>query len=103
MPQPSKAKRRRFGLGGRITTSEFLGIAALVFAVLALVWILVTAGGLVLPLFLPSPVQVLARLGELWSSGQLLADIGISIYRITFGFLVSTVVALPVGILIGSA
>ncbi len=102
MPQPSKAAGRRFALGGRIPTAEFFGIAALVFTVLALAWFAVTAGGFVLPLFLPSPGQVLSRLGELWSSGQLFADIGISIYRITYGFFISTIVALPIGILIGS-
>ena len=102
MPQPSKAAGRRFALGGRIPTAEFFGIAALVFTVLGLAWYAVTAGGLVLPLFLPSPGQVLSRLGELWSSGQLFADIGISIYRITYGFFISTIVALPIGILIGS-
>ena len=31
-----------------------------------------------------------------------MADMSISIYRITLGFLISTVIALPVGILIGS-
>jgi NitT/TauT family transport system permease protein len=102
MPQPSKTGRRRFALGGRISTAEYLGIATLVFAVLAFTWFSVTAGGFVLPLFLPSPGQVLSRLGELWASGQLFADIGISIYRITYGFFISTIVALPIGILIGS-
>ena len=102
MPQPSKVARRRFALGGRIATAEFLGIATLVFVVLAVAWFSVTAGGLVLPLFLPSPGQVLSRLGGLWASGQLFADIGISIYRISFGFFISTIVALPIGILIGS-
>lgn len=102
MPQPSKMARRRFALGGRIATAEFLGIASLVFAILAIAWFSVTAAGLVLPLFLPSPGQVFARLGELWASGQLLADIGISSYRISYGFFVSTIVALPIGILIGS-
>lgn len=79
-----------------------MGIATLVFTLLALAWFAVTAGGFVLPLFLPSPGQVLSRLGELWASGQLFADIGISIYRISYGFLISTIVALPIGILIGS-
>ena len=102
MPQPSKVARRRFALGGRIATAEFLGIATLVFVVLAVAWFSVTAGGLVLPLFLPSPGQVLSRLGGLWASGQLFADIGISIYRISYGFFISTIVALPIGILIGS-
>jgi NitT/TauT family transport system permease protein len=72
-----------------------------VFVALGLVWWLVTAAGLVIPLFLPSPGAVLARLGELWRSGQLLADMGISIYRILVGFLISTVFALPIGVLIG--
>lgn len=100
MRRPSKA--RLFTLGGRISTAEFLGIAAAVFAVLGLLWFVSTAAGLVRPLFLPSPGQVLARLGELWASGQLMADMGISIYRITLGFLISTALALPIGILIGS-
>lgn len=98
---PPRNRPRRFALGARIRTREYLGIAAAVFAGLALLWFLVTATGLVLPLFLPSPGQVLSRLGELWASGQLFADIGISVWRITLGFLLSTAVALPLGILIG--
>jgi NitT/TauT family transport system permease protein len=93
---------RLFALGGRIRTWEFLSIAAAVFAVLAILWLASTAAGLVRPLFLPSPAAVLSRLGELWASGQLMADMSISIYRISLGFLISTVIALPVGVLIGS-
>lgn len=104
MPQRSKTGglSRLFRLGERIRAGEYLAIAASVFAVLAILWFAVTAAGLVEKLFLPSPGQVLARLAELWASGQLLADMGISIYRITLGFLISTVIALPIGILIGS-
>jgi NitT/TauT family transport system permease protein len=69
--------------------------------VLAVLWYAATAAGLVRPLFLPSPGQVINRLAELWRSGQLTADVSISIYRITLGFLISTVLALPVGALIG--
>jgi NitT/TauT family transport system permease protein len=88
-------------LGGRIAAAQFLGVAALVFAVLAVLWYAATAAGLVRPLFLPSPGQVINRLAELWRSGQLTADVSISIYRITLGFFISTVLALPVGVLIG--
>ncbi len=102
MLRPSSGLARLFTLGGRIRTAEFLLIAALVFAVLGVLWFLSTAAGLVRPLFLPSPGQVVSRLSELWASGQLLADMSISIYRITLGFLISTVIALPIGILIGS-
>ena len=103
MPQPNRAQGfgRVFALGGRISAAEYVAIAAAVFAVLALLWFISTGLGLIRPLFLPSPGQVLSRLGELWASGQLFADMGISIYRITMGFLISTVIALPVGILIG--
>jgi NitT/TauT family transport system permease protein len=104
MPLQNKSRStgRLFRLGGRINALEFLGIAASVFCGLALIWYLATVGGYIRPLFLPSPAQVLNRLGELWASGQLLVDMGISIYRISLGFLISTAVALPVGILIGS-
>ena len=104
MPLPSNASsaRRLFALGGRIRTREFLAIAVAVFVGLGAVWYGVTATGWVKPLFLPSPGQVLSRLGTLWASGQMMTDMGISIYRISLGFLISTVVALPIGILIGS-
>lgn len=103
MPRPSDrgGLSRLFRLGGKISSGEFLGIAAGVFAGVAAVWTLATLGGYVAPLFLPSPVQVMNRLGELAASGQLAADVGISVYRISLGFLISTLVALPVGVLIG--
>jgi NitT/TauT family transport system permease protein len=88
-------------LGGRIAATQFLSVAALVFVALAAVWYGSTAADLVRPLFLPSPGQVINRLAELWRTGQLTADVSISIYRITLGFLISTVLALPVGVLIG--
>ncbi len=94
-------RRQLFALGGRISGREFLGVAALVFVVLGLAWYAATATGLIRPLFLPSPGQVLNRLGELWRGGQLSADVSVSVYRITLGFLISTVFALPIGVLIG--
>jgi NitT/TauT family transport system permease protein len=84
-----------------MTAVEYLAISTAVFAVLAVAWYGFTATGMIRPLFLPSPGQVIGRLHELWRSGQLAADAGISIYRIGVGFLISTVIALPVGVLIG--
>ena len=94
--------RRLFTLTARVSTRQFIGIAALVFLVLGLLWWTTTATGLVIPLFLPSPEAVFARLKGLAADGYLLNDTRISIYRITVGFLISTVFALPIGILIGS-
>ena len=83
-----------------MTAAEYLAIATAVFA-LGIAWYGFTASGMIRPLFLPSPGQVINRLRELWSTGQLAADAGISIYRIGIGFLISTVIALPIGVLIG--
>lgn len=84
-----------------LTATGFAAISAAVFVGLGLLWWAVTAAALVKPLFLPAPGAVLARLSELAASGQLAADMGISITRILMGFLISTAVALPIGVLIG--
>ena len=113
MPPPPEAKggdgrlrprskvRRSGALGSPISAAEFIGIAAAVFVGLGLVWWLVTALELIRPLFLPSPHAVLVRLGELAASGDLVQDTLVSVYRISVGFLISTVCALPIGIIIG--
>src|SRR5687768_8028274 len=84
------------------TLPEFAAIGAGVFAGLTILWWAVTWFQLVPPLFLPSRSAVLSRLSELWTSGKLVNDTLISVYRITVGFLISTAFALPIGILIGS-
>ena len=89
-------------LTARLEPWQSAGIAALVFVALLALWWLATAGGLVGPLFLPSPVAVWRRLVELAASGQLWQDAGVSIYRIGVGFLIASALALPVGLLVGS-
>jgi NitT/TauT family transport system permease protein len=90
-----------FSLTATVTRGQFVAISVAVFAALLAAWWIATAAGLVRPLFLPGPAQVVAKLGELAASGQLWQDAGISIWRISIGFLISTVVALPIGVLIG--
>lgn len=111
MPQPPESRpgggatRLRRGrsraFGDRLSAAEFVGIAAAVFVALGLAWWAVTALGLIRPLFLPPPGQVGARLRELAGEGKLANDAVVSIYRITVGFLISTLFALPIGVLIG--
>jgi len=109
---PTKKSRSLFRLTATITRVQFVGISVLVFALLLAAWWYVTRSPqgpdgtalepLVKKLFLPSPPAVMARLAELAASGQLWQDAGISIFRITIGFLISTAFALPIGVLIGS-
>jgi NitT/TauT family transport system permease protein len=54
------------------------------------------------PLFLPSPHKVLAGLYSLLVEDAFLVDIAVSIYRIVVSFTLACLVAVPLGILMGS-
>ncbi|MFJ7726855.1 ABC transporter permease [Neobacillus sp. NPDC097160] len=78
-------------------------IAGLVTFILFLaVWSMLSYGGIVNPLFLPTPTAVLATAGDLFANGDLLSDIGISFSRVLVGFLVAALIGIPLGILMGS-
>lgn len=103
---PGRRRRRRttsiFAIGGSIRTSQYVLFGAITFAALLIIWWLVTAVGAVQPLFLPSPGAVVTRLGSAAADGQLWLDAGVSIYRIVVGFVIATVLALPIGVAVGS-
>ncbi len=73
------------------------GIVFLVF------WQIISSLNLVQSFFLPSPKSVLNAIVTLFTQGSLLADIGASLFRIFAGFLLSIVVALPLGLLFGTS
>jgi NitT/TauT family transport system permease protein len=77
-------------------------IAASSFCLWIAAWWTVTALHLVDPLFLPGPEAVLRRFVGWLRDGGLLEDAGISIFRVTVGFLLSAVMALPLGLVIGA-
>lgn len=77
---------------------SLLGVAAFLIA-----WQVVTSLQLVPSFFLPSPKAVLDAIVTLASQGSLVADIGASLFRIVAGFLLSIVVALPLGVLFGTS
>jgi NitT/TauT family transport system permease protein len=67
-----------------------------------LLWLLVTEAGWIQPFFLPSPIAVASRLGDMVVNGGYLVDVWASVYRVFGGFLLAAVVAVPIGILIGN-
>ena len=67
-----------------------------------LLWFLISRYAGIEPIFLPSPTNVIEALGRLWSKGYLSKDIGASFIRVTLGFLFSAIVAIPLGILMGT-
>jgi NitT/TauT family transport system permease protein len=66
------------------------------------VWSVLSYGGIVNPLFLPTPTAVFASAVDLFAHGDLLSDIGISFSRVLVGFLVAAIIGIPLGILMGS-
>ena len=73
------------------------GIVFLVF------WQIISSLNLVQSFFLPSPKSVLNAIVTLFTQGSLLGDIGASFFRIIAGFILSIIVALPLGILFGTS
>ena len=89
--------------------SVLLGFIPLVFLLIA--WWLLTRGipeeRVLGPTILPSPAEVVQSFGELVGTSDpdkrnLFDHIGISLRRVALGFLLGLVVALPIGILVGS-
>jgi taurine transport system permease protein len=74
---------------------------------LLLVWWLVTYGGWIRPLFLPSPSAVLAQFQDVASDGfggsTLLEHALWSLYRVFAAFLLACVTAIPIGIAMGTS
>lgn len=68
---------------------------------LALWWI-ASSGGWMDKVFLPSPKDVLVRIGTWFSEDNLLRDMWISTYRVSTGWLLSALIALPLGLFIGT-
>lgn len=64
-------------------------------------WLLLALGGGVDPVFLPGPGKVLDRV-QAWLGDGLWGDIGISTMRVVAGWALSAVIALPLGLLVGS-
>lgn len=66
------------------------------------IWEIAVLSGWVNPLLVPSPVEVLATLYELFAERGFLSDVAISIARILGSFAAACVIAIPLGILMGS-
>jgi NitT/TauT family transport system permease protein len=72
------------------------------FAVFIALWGLVTYGGLVPPLFLASPGQALVAGWALFTEYGFIHDIGMTVWRVLGGFVLAAVIAVPLGLMMGS-
>jgi NitT/TauT family transport system permease protein len=67
-----------------------------------LAWTLLAASGRIEPVFMPGPLKVLGRLALWWNQDHLLDDAAISVMRVVIGWALSALIALPIGLLIGT-
>jgi NitT/TauT family transport system permease protein len=77
-----------------------LGVSFFVLFVAA--WAGATYGGLIKPLFLADPLKTIHAGWTLFTEFGFIADIGATVWRVIGGFLLATLVAVPLGILMGA-
>ncbi|MCL4515652.1 MAG: ABC transporter permease [Firmicutes bacterium] len=72
------------------------------FALVLLAWSVLTYGGFVPPLFLPSPTEVIVSGYRAFTQFGLWNDIAASVYRVSAGWFLAALLGVPLGILMGS-
>ncbi len=98
-PRPAGSAWR---VRGSLPRTLYVAVACAGFATLLGLWWGLSASGAVNPLFLPTPPQVVERCVEWYRDGSLLADTRISVLRVVGGFVISTAMAVPLGLYIGA-
>jgi NitT/TauT family transport system permease protein len=100
--QAPRNRRSPWDVRGAMSGRAALALALTGFALPFVAWAILSAAGWVDPLFLPTPLQVLQRCADWFAEDGLLGDVGVSVGRVVGGFMASAVVALPVGVMIGT-
>ena len=100
--QITARKRKLWTIRGYLNRREFLFFAAIGLITPFVGWWLLANSGVMDKVFLPSPMDVLTRVYHWFEDDNLMGDAWISIYRVTVGFLMSAVIAVPLGVMIGT-
>ena len=92
-------------MSSRSSSRETRLIGVSVFSLLSflLLWEGLCRAGAVDPIFLPAPSQVLARAWSMSDQGTLFYNVLASTRRVMVGFLAAVIVAIPLGILLGTS
>ncbi len=87
---------------GWLSQRSYWTLAALGLVVPVAAWTALTALASVNRIFLPGPYDVVHRMATWFREDELLGDVGISCFRVIAGWALSALVALPLGLLIGT-
>lgn len=91
-----------FGFKRALNRRQYLSFSNLSFIIILVAWSLLSYGGVIDPFFLPSPTTILSTIYDLLINHNLLHDIWISVYRVLIAFILSAVIAIPLGIFMSS-
>lgn len=91
-----------FAPKGHIARSNRLVLSTLAFVLVIAVWSVLSYSGKVDPLFMPTPGATLQKCCQMFIQSDFLTDIGMTVSRVMIGFAIAAVVAIPLGILIGT-
>ena len=101
--RPPQARRSElWTVRGALSGYQYWVLAAIGFALPLTGWWLLSTLSNIDRIFLPSPMDVLVRATVWWSEENLANDLGISVFRVIAGWSLSAVIAIPLGLLIGS-
>jgi NitT/TauT family transport system permease protein len=87
---------------GDISRRLYLCFAIITFLVIGIAWTYLTSTESVDPLFLPSPAKTFNAAKVMFTEQNYHKDILITIRRVMTGFLITSIVSIPFGILIGA-
>ncbi len=98
----TRKRRRDIAIRTRIGSGWVLVLGVAVWLLFFGSWEAAVQAGAVNPLLVPSPVKVLTTLYDLIVEGRFLNDIGISVMRVVVSFVGVCLLAVPLGILMGT-
>ncbi len=91
-----------FSPKGKIKGVYVVTLAVIAFVLIIAVWSVFTLTGAVDAFFLPPPTEVIKTAVSLFTQGDFINDILITVFRVMAGFIIAAVIALPLGLLIGT-
>lgn len=101
-PLKARRKSRYFSLREEIPHNVYIAVGVGFIAAILVLWQMVVMLELVRPLFLPAPGAVIAEGIRQVREGILYVDATASIYRIIMGWVCATLLAIPIGVLMGN-
>ena len=93
---------RAFGFKQQLGRSQYVLFSGASFVIVFAVWCVLSYGRLIDPFFLPAPTTIARTIFELFTEHRLIADIWASVYRVMVAFLLSAVIAIPLGVLMSA-